>query len=93
MESRKTFADLGLEDQILEGLSLLNFEHPTEIQEKSIPILLSGTEDLVAVAQTGTGKTAAFSLPIIQQIDVSNHSPQAIILSPCLLYTSPSPRD
>lgn len=76
-----TFADLGVAPKILTALTALGYEQPTPIQKESIPILLSG-KDLLAQAQTGTGKTAAFALPILSQIDLSVKSPQAIILAP-----------
>lgn len=77
-----TFLDLGLQEPINKALTDLGYEKPTVIQEKAIPQIISSTEDLKAFAQTGTGKTAAFSLPIIELIDQTNVSTQAIILSP-----------
>lgn len=77
-----TFSELGLKEEILSALIDMGYETPSEIQEKAIPQVISSTDDLKAFAQTGTGKTAAFSLPIIQQIDVENSNVQAIILSP-----------
>lgn len=77
-----TFKDLNLKDDLVLGLDALGFEQPTPIQNKSIPYLLDHTEDLIALAQTGTGKTAAFSLPILNKIDIEDRSVQAIILSP-----------
>lgn len=77
-----TFTDLGLNGQITKALKDLGYENPTPIQAKSIPQLLSSPNDLKAFAQTGTGKTAAFSLPILEQIDPYNNNVQAIILSP-----------
>lgn len=82
MDSKTTFKALGLEQDILDALLLLDFVYPTEIQERAIPPLLENKRDIVGVAQTGTGKTAAFSLPIIQHIDASKDIPQALILSP-----------
>jgi len=76
------FTALGLSQEIARALEDLGYEQPTPIQEKSIPQVLSSQADLKAFAQTGTGKTAAFSLPIIQQIELDNSSVQAIILSP-----------
>ena len=76
------FKDLGLNNEIIQALTDLGYENPTEIQLKAIPQVLSSTKDLKAFAQTGTGKTAAFSLPILEQIDVSNNDTQAVILSP-----------
>ncbi|MGY5351312.1 DEAD/DEAH box helicase [Wenyingzhuangia sp. IMCC45533] len=77
-----TFSELGLKEEILSALIDMGYETPSEIQEKAIPQVINSTDDLKAFAQTGTGKTAAFSLPIIQQIDVDNQNVQAIILSP-----------
>ncbi|WP_196892911.1 DEAD/DEAH box helicase [Aureivirga marina] len=77
-----TFSNLGLKQEIVEALTEIGYENPTPIQEESIPQILSSGKDLKAFAQTGTGKTAAFSLPIIQQIDVESKHTQAIILSP-----------
>ncbi len=77
-----TFSELGLKEEILSALTDMGYETPSEIQQKAIPQVITSTDDLKAFAQTGTGKTAAFSLPIIQQIDVDNQNVQAIILSP-----------
>ncbi len=77
-----TFKDLGLKSEIINALTDLGYEKPTEIQEKAIPQVIVSTQDLKAFAQTGTGKTAAFSLPILEKIDVNNKQVQAIILSP-----------
>jgi len=76
------FKDLGLSQEIVDSLIELGYEKPTEIQNISIPQILSSKNDLKAFAQTGTGKTAAFSLPIIQQINTKDKNTQAIILSP-----------
>ncbi len=77
-----TFKDLGLNENIIKALTDLGYENPTEIQEKSIPQVIASKDDLKAFAQTGTGKTAAFSLPILEQIDIESKDTQAIILSP-----------
>ena len=77
-----TFKDLGLNENIIKALTNLGYENPTEIQEKAIPQVISSKEDLKAFAQTGTGKTAAFSLPILEQINTESNHTQAIILSP-----------
>ncbi len=61
-----TFEGLGLEERLAKAVSELGFEEPTTIQEKAIPVLLNGTKDFVGLAQTGTGKTAAFGLPLLQ---------------------------
>ena len=76
------FRELGLEGEILKGIEDLGFEIPTPIQEKVIPVILEEKNDLVALAQTGTGKTAAFGLPLLQQLDTSQNSIQVLILSP-----------
>jgi len=77
-----TFLELGLKEPINRALTDLGYEKPTVIQEKAIPQIISSTDDLKAFAQTGTGKTAAFSLPILELLDPSNSNVQAIILSP-----------
>ncbi|MDT7831998.1 DEAD/DEAH box helicase [Flavobacteriaceae bacterium S356] len=77
-----TFLELGLKEPINKALTDLGYENPTVIQEKAIPQIISSTDDLKAFAQTGTGKTAAFSLPILELADENNHNTQAIILSP-----------
>ncbi len=77
-----TFADLGLNDKLLKAVDELGFTQPTPIQEKAIPVLLSGTKDLIGLAQTGTGKTAAFGLPLLQLIDKDKKFPQALIVCP-----------
>lgn len=77
-----TFQEIGLQPNILKALNELNYISPTEIQQKAIPQLLTSKQDLKAFAQTGTGKTAAFSLPIIEQVEIENKNVQAIILSP-----------
>ena len=64
-----TFKELGVHTDLVKGLKELNIKTPTEIQANVIPVLLKSTTDLVGLAQTGTGKTAAFGLPILQQID------------------------
>jgi ATP-dependent RNA helicase DeaD len=76
------FNEMGLSTELQQAVELLGFETPTPIQEKTIPFLLENNIDMVALAQTGTGKTAAFGLPIIQQIDTSKKHTQALILSP-----------
>jgi ATP-dependent RNA helicase DeaD len=76
-----TFADLGLVDTLVDQLASLGYETPTPIQARAIPTLLEG-KDVVGLAQTGTGKTAAFALPILQKIDPANTKTQAIVLAP-----------
>ncbi len=77
-----TFADLGVEQPLLDAIGELGFEMPMPVQEKVIPHLLNNDSDVVALAQTGTGKTAAFGLPVLQRIDRTNVSTQALVLSP-----------
>jgi len=77
-----TFQELGLNEDLLKGITDLGFETPSEVQEKAIPILLNEETDLVALAQTGTGKTAAFGFPMLQKIDVDSRTTQGLILSP-----------
>jgi len=76
------FQNLGIEDSILRAISELGFETPTPIQEKTIPHIITSTQDVIALAQTGTGKTAAFGLPIINNIDTALPETQALILCP-----------
>ena len=76
-----TFTDLGLPEPLLAALRDVGYESPSPIQAATIPILLEG-RDLVGQAQTGTGKTAAFALPILARIDVQNRQPQALVLAP-----------
>ncbi|GHN01623.1 DEAD/DEAH box helicase [Cytophagales bacterium WSM2-2] len=78
----KSFDALGLSGELVEAIRQLGFENPTPIQEKAIPVLLKGDTDLVGLAQTGTGKTAAFGLPLIQLVDERNRATQALIVAP-----------
>lgn len=78
----KSFPALGLSGPLVELIQQLGFETPTPVQEKAIPILLQGTTDVVALAQTGTGKTAAFGLPLVELIDEKLRQPQALVLAP-----------
>lgn len=78
----KTFEELGLQDSLLKAIAELGFEVPMPVQEEVIPYLLGEHTDVVALAQTGTGKTAAFGLPLLQTIDLDRKSPQALVLSP-----------
>lgn len=86
------FEQLGLNESLLLAIKDLGFENPSEVQEKAIPVLLEQNTDLVALAQTGTGKTAAFGFPLIQKLDAEDRSTQALILSPtrelCLQITN-----
>ncbi|WP_074493536.1 DEAD/DEAH box helicase [Mucilaginibacter polytrichastri] len=76
------FIELGIRHDIVNAISELGFTAPTPIQEASIPVLLSGSNDFVGLAQTGTGKTAAFGLPLLELIDFEENHPQALILCP-----------
>lgn len=78
----KTFEELGVSDELLLAISEMGFEMPMPVQAKVIPHLLKEDNDVVALAQTGTGKTAAFGLPVLQRINASLREPQAVILSP-----------
>jgi ATP-dependent RNA helicase DeaD len=78
----KQFADLGINTALQEGLAILKISTPTEIQKKVIPIFLNQKEDIVALAKTGTGKTAAFGLPLLQLINTEQPHIQAVILAP-----------
>lgn len=77
-----TFESLGIEPDILRSVTALGFSKPTPIQEKAIPVLLQGTKDFIGLAQTGTGKTAAFGLPLLQLVDRKKNHPQALIVCP-----------
>jgi ATP-dependent RNA helicase DeaD len=77
-----TFEGLGLHQNLLKAVNALGFTQPTPIQEKAIPVLISGTKDLVGLAQTGTGKTAAFGLPLLHLIKVEHRIPQALVVCP-----------
>jgi ATP-dependent RNA helicase DeaD len=86
------FIQLGIRHDIVNAISELGFENPTPIQEQSIPVLLTGSNDFVGLAQTGTGKTAAFGLPLLELLDFEENHPQALILCPtrelCLQITN-----
>src|SRR5436190_1634552 len=86
------FEALGLNEQLLQAITDLGFETPTPIQEQAIPVLLSGTTDFVGLAQTGTGKTAAFGMPVLQLMNKAERHPQALIVCPtrelCLQITN-----
>lgn len=87
-----TFQDLGLNEDLLQAINDMGFENPSDVQAKAIPILLNDDTDLVALAQTGTGKTAAFGFPMLQKINVDSRTTQGLILSPtrelCLQITN-----
>lgn len=78
----KTFEELGVSSPLLRAIEELGYEHPMPIQEEVIPYLLGTGNDIIALAQTGTGKTAAYGLPLLQKVDPSTREAQAIILSP-----------
>jgi ATP-dependent RNA helicase DeaD len=86
------FEALGLNESLVNAVTDLGFETPSEIQQKAIPVLLSGTTDFIGLAQTGTGKTAAFGLPLLQLIDPAERHVQALIVCPtrelCLQITN-----
>jgi ATP-dependent RNA helicase DeaD len=86
------FIQLGIRHDIVNAISELGFENPTPIQEQSIPVLLTGSNDFVGLAQTGTGKTAAFGLPLLELLDFEENYPQALVLCPtrelCLQITN-----
>ena len=77
-----TFSGLGLESFLIDALDVLDIKTPTSIQTKAIPVILNQKDDVVALAKTGTGKTAGFGLPLLQGIDTQNNSIQAIVLAP-----------
>jgi ATP-dependent RNA helicase DeaD len=77
-----TFEGLGLDSRLVQATDALGFTQPTPIQEQAIPVLLRGTKDLVGLAQTGTGKTAAFGLPLLQLINEDERHPQALVVCP-----------
>ena len=78
----KSFSDLGINEQLKQSLADLQISVPTDIQEKTIPVVLNQKEDLVALAKTGTGKTAAFGLPLLQLINTEDTNVQVVILAP-----------
>ncbi len=78
----KTFQELGVREDILRAITELGYVNPMPIQEKVIPHLLNGNNDIIGLAQTGTGKTAAFGLPVLQRIVVDIEKPQALIIAP-----------
>ncbi|WP_422091276.1 DEAD/DEAH box helicase [Tenacibaculum ovolyticum] len=78
----KQFSDLGINKQLQQSLVDLHISVPTDVQEKTIPVILNQKEDVVVLAKTGTGKTAAFGLPLLQLIDIENTNVQALILAP-----------
>ncbi len=81
-KTKKTFKDLGLSNEVLEAINNKGFEEPTEIQIITIPVMLRDDTNIIAQAQTGTGKTAAFGLPLIDMINPDSKTVQALILVP-----------
>ncbi|BDZ46746.1 ATP-dependent RNA helicase DeaD [Naasia aerilata] len=79
--AEQSFSELGLDDRVLKALKDVGYETPSAIQAATIPPLLSG-RDVVGLAQTGTGKTAAFALPILSRLDLTQQTPQALVLAP-----------
>ncbi|KAF2199476.1 DEAD-domain-containing protein [Delitschia confertaspora ATCC 74209] len=81
--SAKEFKDLNLRDELLRGIQAMNFRKPSKVQEKALPLLLADPPmNMIAQSQSGTGKTAAFSLNILARVDISNPRPQALVLAP-----------
>ncbi|WP_302949570.1 DEAD/DEAH box helicase [Leyella stercorea] len=78
----KTFEELGVSEEIRHAIEELGFEHPMPVQEEVIPFLLGNGNDVIALAQTGTGKTAAFGIPLLQRTDPTDRTTQAIVISP-----------
>jgi ATP-dependent RNA helicase DeaD len=87
-----SFEELGIDEGLLHSIKVLGFTQPTPIQEKAIPVLLQGTKDFIGLAQTGTGKTAAYGLPLLQLINKQQKFPQALVICPtrelCLQITN-----
>lgn len=77
-----TFQELGVSAPLLQAITDMGYETPMPIQEKVIPHLLNEDSDVIALAQTGTGKTAAFGLPVLQRINIEDRTPQALIIAP-----------
>lgn len=77
-----SFPELGLGEKVLKAIEALGFQQPTPIQEQAIPLLLADHSDFIGLAQTGTGKTAAFGLPLIEKVDFNSRDTQALILAP-----------
>ena len=78
----KTFEELGVSEEIRRAIVEMGYENPMPVQEEVIPYLLGNGNDVIALAQTGTGKTASYGLPLLQKVDTSRRVTQAIILSP-----------
>src|SRR3712207_6390597 len=80
-DTHDSFGRFGLSERLLKAISDVGYETPTPIQLKAIPLLLAG-RDVVGLAQTGTGKTAAFALPVLERLDAHSHEVQALVLTP-----------
>ena len=78
---KANFSDYGLSSELLKAISMLHFESPTKVQEQVIPAVL-GLKDIIVKSQTGSGKTAAFAIPICQLIDWDENKPQALVMTP-----------
>ncbi len=78
----ETFQDFGLKEELVQAVQALGFTTPSPIQQQAIPLLVQETTDIIALAQTGTGKTAAFGLPLLHRIDTNESGVQALVLSP-----------
>ena len=78
----KTFEELGVSEGIRRAIEEMGFVQPMPVQEEVIPYLLGNRNDVIALAQTGTGKTAAFGIPVLQRIDTNSKETQALVLSP-----------
>jgi len=78
----KSFEEIGIGQNVLRAINEIGFEEPMPVQQEVIPLLLEGKGDIITLAQTGTGKTAAFGLPIVQMTDTKNKNTQFLILSP-----------
>jgi superfamily II DNA/RNA helicase len=82
IDKKVKFSDLGLSEKMLAKITQKGYEYPSAVQAAVIPLLLKGNKDIIGQAQTGTGKTAAFALPILERLDPQNKSIQAMILAP-----------
>ena len=78
----KSFEEIGVSEPLRRAIEEMGFENPMPIQERVIPRLLGDANDIIALAQTGTGKTAAFGLPLLQRVDPDDRRPQALVLAP-----------
>src|SRR5690606_22297665 len=88
-ETRMSFVELGLKESSLKAIEKMGFEAPSEIQAQAIPVLMEGNVDFIGQAQTGSGKTAAFVLPLLEKIDLKSPAMQALILAPTRELANP----